>query len=402
MSSPIRLSTADLLPFFEERHLALATDLACMGDDLARREGHGLEMAQRLGRDLGESYGLYSLLVPESAGGFPVGAAHSTSFVDLRAICLAREMLGQVSPLADAIFAVQGLGSYPLALAGSHRHRAKLLPQLVSGKAIAAFALTEPGAGSDVASIATTARKEGGFYVLDGEKVFISNAGIATHYVVFANADPSGQRSGITAFVVEQDTRGLSIEPMATSTDHPLGRLRLEGCRVSEDAVVGEVGSGFRLAMQTLDTFRISVGAAAVGMARRALDEATLHVTRRKQFGRPLAEQQLVKAHIANMATDLDASRLLVYRAAWLKDRGDERVSKEAAMAKLFATEAAFRIIDSAVQLLGGLGVVEGSVVERLYREVRPLRIYEGTSEIQRLIIANDILQRGRDGLREG
>jgi len=398
MKHRVSLSTADLLPFFEERHVALASDLACIGDDLARHEGHGHEAARRLARELGESYGLYSLLVPESAGGFPVGAAHSPTFIDLRSVCLAREMLGQVSPLADAIFAVQGLGSYPLALAGSQRQRTKLLSLFITGKAVGAFALTEPGAGSDVASLTTTARKDGSSYVLDGEKVFISNAGIATHYVVFANANPSAKREGITAFVVEADAPGLSVEPMATSTDHPLGRLRLDGCRVSEDAIVGEVGAGFRLAMQTLDTFRVSVGAAAVGMARRALDEAVTHVTQRKQFGRPLSDQQLVKAHIADMATELEASRLLVYRAAWMKDRGQPRITREAAMAKLFATEAAFRIIDTAVQLLGGLGVVEGSVVERLYREIRPLRIYEGTSEIQRLIVAGDVLQTGRGG----
>lgn len=376
--------------------MALAADLACMGDDLARQQGHGPEMARRLARELGENYGLYSLLVPETAGGFPVGAPRSPSFIDLRSVCLAREMLGQVSPLADAIFAVQGLGAYPLALAGSPKQRAKILPLFVTGKAIAAFALTEPGAGSDVASIATTARKEGGHYVLDGEKIFISNAGIATHYVVFANADPRAKRDGITAFVVEADARGLSVEPMATSTEHPLGRVRFDGCRVPEEAVVGEVGMGFKLAMQTLDTFRVSVGAAAIGMARRALDEAVAHVTQREQFGRLLSEQQLVKAHIADMATDLDASRLLVYRAAWQRDRGNAVITKEAAMAKLFATEAAFRIIDSAVQLLGGRGVVEGSAVERLYREVRPLRIYEGTSEIQRLIVASNVLHGDR------
>lgn len=393
MTFRICLSTADLQPFFEDRHVALASDLACMGNELARRQGHGIELARRLARDLGENYGLYSLLVPESAGGFPVGAPRSPTFIDLRSVCLAREMLGQVSPLADAIFAVQGLGAYPLALAGSHRQRTKILSQLVTGKAIAAFALTEPGAGSDVASLATTARKDGNHYVLDGEKIFISNAGIATHYIVFANANPSAKRDGITAFVVEHDARGLSIEPMATSTDHPLGRLRFDGCRVPEEAIVGEVGMGFQLAMQTLDTFRVSVGAAAVGMARRALDEAIAHVTQRRQFGRLLCDQQLVKGHVADMATELDASRLLVYRAAWQRDRGTSPITKEAAMAKLFATEAAFRIIDSAVQLLGGRGVVEESTVERLYREVRPLRIYEGTSEIQRVIIANNVLQ---------
>lgn len=391
MSASVRLSTSDLGVFFEKRHHALATDLERIGKAWPE-DGHGLDAARRIARELGEKHGLYALLVPESSGGFPVGHAKSPSYVDVRSLCLVREMLGQVSPTADSIFAVQGLGSYPIAVAGSSAQRAYVLPRVIAGDAIGAFALTEPGAGSDVAAIATVARKEGSGFVIDGEKLFISNAGIATHYVVFANANPSAGRKGITAFVVEHGTPGLEVEQVATSTDHPLGRLRFSGCRVVGDALLGEIGAGFRLAMQTLDTFRVTVGAAAVGMARRAFEEAWAHVRTRRQFGRPLAEQQLVQGHLADMATELDAARLLVLRAAWAKDSGQERVTTEAAMAKLYATEAAQRIVDRAVQLFGGLGVTTGNVVERLYREVRPLRIYEGASDVQRVIIASGLV----------
>lgn len=387
VSPKVRLSTQDLEVFFEERHFVLATDLAQMA--MGWPADHGPEAARKRARELGEK-GLYAFLVPQSSGGFPVGNASSTTYVDVRAICLVREMLGQIDTLADSIFAVQGLGSYPIVLAGSGPQRS-LLPSFVSGQAIGAFALTEPCAGSDVASIATIARKEGSEFVLDGEKVFISNAGLASHYVVFANANPSLGRKGITAFVVESGTPGLMVESIATSTEHPLGRLRFDGCRVPDSALLGEIGSGFRIAMQTLDTFRVTVGAAAAGMARRAFEEARAHVRVRTQFGRPLIDQQLVKAHLADMATELDAARLLVLRAAFLNDTGQGPFTKEAAMAKLFATEAASRIIDTAVQLLGGSGVVSGGIVEKLYREIRPLRIYEGTSEIQRLVIASSL-----------
>lgn len=392
MTATVRLSTADLGLFFEKRHQALASDLERIGSSWPETDEHGPQALRRLARELGSKHGLYALLLPQSAGGFPVGHPTSATHIDMRSLCLVREMLGQVSPLADAIFAVQGLGSYPVVLAGSESQRARFLTGMLSGESIGAFALTEPGAGSDVASLATTARKDGGDFILDGEKAFISNAGIATHYVVFANANPCAGRNGITAFIVESDTPGFSIEAIPTSTDHPLGRLRLDGCRVSDSARLGEIGAGFRIAMQTLDAFRLTVGAAAVGMAQRALEEACQHVRNRRQFGRPLAEQQMVQAHLADMATELDAARLLVLRAAWRKDAGQERVTREAAMAKLFATEAASRIIDTSVQLLGGLGVVSGSIVERLYREIRPLRIYEGTSEIQRIVIARSLI----------
>jgi acyl-CoA dehydrogenase len=296
-----------------------------------------------------------------------------------------------VSPLADAIFAVQGLGSYPVVLAGSDAQRRAILPDVIRGRRIGAFALTEPEAGSDVAGIRSTARRDGEGFRIDGQKTLISNVPIAHHYIVFANADPAAGRKGITAFVVDAGAPGLSLEPVPMSVAHPIGRLRLEGCR---GELLGEVGAGFRLAMETLDAFRISVGAAANGMAARALGEAIAHVRRRRQFGAPLGEQQLVRAMLADMATELDAARLLVARAAHKRDTTRARVSVEAAMAKMYATEAAQRIIDRAVQLHGGAGVTLESRVERLYREIRPLRIYEGTTEIQKLIIAKGILDR--------
>ena len=269
--------------------------------------------------------------------------------------------------------------------------REAILTEVASGARVCAFALTEPEAGSDVGSMQTLARRDGDDWVIDGDKVYISNAGLAHHAIVFASANPALGKKGISAFLVPTDAPGLTITRVAMSLDHPLGRLELRGCRVPASALVGEVGHGLRLALGTLDVFRTSVGAAACGMARRALDEAKNRVRARVQFGRPLADFQLTQAAIADMATELDAARLLVYRAAWHKDRGD-RAAVEVAMAKMFATEAAQRIIDRAVQLFGGLGVVAGTVVEQLYREIRPLRIYEGTTEIQKLIIGGALL----------
>lgn len=357
----MKLSSEDLALFFDSHHLELATKLEALG-----LEGDDAAVARAMGAD----HGLYEWLLPRD------GAS------DVRALCLIRECLGYISPMADSIFAVQGLGSYPLLLAGESE---QLLDRFRSGEWIGAFALTEPEAGSDVASMRTEARVDGGGYRLYGEKTLISNVGIATHYTVFANADPASGRKGITAFFVDAEAEGVTAEPIDLAADHPIGALRFDGCRAS---LVGEVGGGFKLAMRTLDTFRTSVGAAAVGMARRAYDEALAHVCRRVQFGKPLAEQQIVQSYIAQMATELDASRLLVLRAAFEKDRGRERASTEVAMAKMYATEAAQRIIDTAVQLFGGRGVRTGEVVEELYRAIRPLRIYEGTTEIQQLIIA--------------
>ncbi|XXT22503.1 acyl-CoA dehydrogenase family protein [Sorangium sp. So ce429] len=414
----LALSSADLPVFFEERHGELAARLT--PEALAPLAG--ARDAADVARRMGEPLGLYAHLIPEALGGAPAGAGRAAgrAAIDVRSLVLVREALGQVSPLADAIFAVQGLGSYPVVLAGSDAQRRAILPDVLSGRRIGAFALTEPEAGSDVASLRTEARREGDGWVLDGEKVLISNVPLAHHLVVFARTgagapergggDAGGRgagRAAITAFLVDSGAPGVSAEPLPMSVPHPIGRLRFEGCRVPDSARLGEVGGGFKLAMQTLDAFRISVGAAANGMAARALREAIAHVTRRRQFGAPLSEQQMVRAYLAEMATELDAARLLVARAAHKRDTAPEtaggaaaRVSTEAAMAKMFATEAAQRIIDRAVQLHGGMGVIEGTEVERLYREIRPLRIYEGTTEIQKLIIAKGILERAAAELR--
>jgi acyl-CoA dehydrogenase len=385
-SAPIKLSIHDLSLFFNDSHGPLSARLT-------REILAPLSSAQDAAHaacalaDLG----LYAHLVPESLGGAPVGKPESPDYIDVRSLVLIREALGQVSPLADAIFAVQGLGAYPIVLAGSPEQRARYLGDAIAGRRIAAFALTEPEAGSDVASLRTTAVRERDDWVLEGEKTLISNVPIAQYHVVFANAEPSAGHKGITAFIVESGTPGLTVASIPMSIPHPIGSLRLERCRVPKEARLGEVGAGFKLAMQTLDAFRISVGAAANGMATTAIERAIQHVTRRRQFGAPLAEQQIVRAYLAEMATELDAARLLVARAAHRRDHG-ERASTEAAMAKMYATEAAQRIIDHAVQLHGGAGVIEGSEVEQLYREIRPLRIYEGTTEIQKMIIARGLL----------
>ena len=385
----MRLSTTDLGFFFEERHHVLAADLLRVSGQLAAEEEDPASVATALGAQ----HGLYALLVPEALGGAPVGNPQSETHVGVRALCLVREMLGQVSALADSIFAVQGLGSYPLVLAGTHEQRRRVLPGVLRGERVGGFALTEPEAGSDVASLRTEAKKVDGGYRLSGVKMFISNVGIADHYIVFANASPGEGRRGITAFLVDSDAPGLHEEGLPLAAAHPLGKLTFDECFVPDAALVGSVGGGFKLALRTLDTFRVTVGAAAVGMATRALAETLGRVTGRVQFGKPLSEQPVIQSKLADMATDLDAARLLVYRAAYALDLGTERIGKEAAMAKLFATEAASRIIDEAVQLHGGSGVLRGSVVEALSREIRPLRIYEGTSEIQRLIIGGSLVR---------
>jgi acyl-CoA dehydrogenase len=289
---------------------------------------------------------------------------------------------------------MQGLGSFPVSLAGSSELKQRILPRVSSGEAIAAFAITEPEAGSDVGAIQTTARREGDSYVIDGVKTFISNAGLADFYSVFASTDPEKGSKGLAAFLVERDAPGFRFEEkIELISPHPIGRISFDGCRVPATNLLGEEGEGFKIAMRTLDTFRSTVGAAACGLAWRALDEAISYAKRRVQFGRPIAEYQATQMKLAEMATELDAARLLVYRAAWKKDSGSERVTLEASMAKLFATEAAQRIIDAAVQIHGGTGVVRGSAVEHLYRDVRALRIYEGTSEIQKLVIAGQLLR---------
>ena len=315
--------------------------------------------------------------------------------LDIRSLCLIREALAYSSSLADLAFVMQGLGTYAISQAAPDHVREFWLSRAASGKAIAAFALTEPEAGSDVAAIQTTARRDGETYVIDGQKRFISNAGIADFYTVFAKTGTREDgRASLSAFVVGSKMQGFSVvQRTPLIAPHPIGEIVFNGCRVPAEDMVGNEGDGFGLAMATLDTFRASVGAAACGMARRALDEAINYSCHRKQFGRFLAAHQLIQAKLADMITELDAARLLVYRAAYARDTSDGRVTREASEAKLFATEAAGRIIDSAVQIHGGTGLVTGTVVERLYRDVRALRIYEGTSEIQKLVIAGQLLK---------
>jgi len=363
----MRLSTDDLPMFFDATHVALAEKLRAVAPKL---EGADDRAAVQI---MGSS-ALFELVAPASGK------------TDARSLCLAREMLGYVSASADSIFAVQGLGVHSILLAGSPEQRAQV-DAFARGQQVAAFAVTEPEAGSDVASIQTHAAPRPGGYELNGDKLFISNLGIADHATVFASTDQSRGAQGLSAFWVPLDTKGVTVMPLVATAPHPIGALGLRNVIVPESARIGAEGQGMKLAMQTLDAFRVSVGAAAVGMARRAMDEAVAFVTKRIQFGKPLAEQQLVQAHIADMAVDLDTARLLVLRAAHRKDTTAERVTTEVSIAKLGATEAAQRVIDRAVQLFGGRGVMAGHVVEHLYRAIRPLRIYEGTSEIQRTII---------------
>ncbi len=314
--------------------------------------------------------------------------------LDLRACCLMREALGAASPLADTVFALQALGTTPILLGGSQAQKDRWLRPIARGEVMTAFAMTEPEAGSDVGAIATTARRDGSGYVLDGTKTLISNAGIADLYAVFASTDRSKGSKGISCFLVPAETPGLRFaRAQVLSAPHPLGEIAFEGCRVPADALLGAEGRGYGVGLAALDRLRPTVAAAACGMAARALAESLAHVKRRRQFGKALAEFQLVQQKLARTATDLTAARLLTYRAAYEKDHGQERITIEAAMAKSFATEMAQRAVDDAVQLVGGRGVLAEHPVERLYRAVRALRIYEGTTEIQQLIIAGELLK---------
>ncbi len=374
-------------PFFTSAHRALARSITSFVD----RE---IETRAIEERDAEERTREYVRLLA-SAGVLRYAVADPNQPFDVRSLCVIREALAYSSSLADSAFVMQGLGTYAIAQAAPAHVRDFWLGRAADGKAVAAFALTEPEAGSDVASIQTSARRDGDAYVIDGNKRFISNAGIADFYTVFARTNTRADgRPELSAFVVSAKIPGFSlVERTALMSPHPIGEIKFAGCRVPAEDMVGAEGDGFRLAMQTMDVFRASVGAAACGMARRALDEALRYAGARKQFGRQLAEHQLVQEKLADMATELDAARLLVYRAAYLKDNGAERVTREASQAKLFATEAAGRIIDQAMQIHGAAGLVRGSVVERLYRDVRALRIYEGTSEIQKLVIAGQLLK---------
>jgi acyl-CoA dehydrogenase len=369
-------------PFFTDRHRAMAEAIerwsaanlpAAHGDvDAACRD-----LVTRLGRD-----GFLAATAPDT--GVP-------SPLDVRTLCLIRETLARHDGLADFAFAMQGLGAGPISLFGADEQRG-WLKLTRSGEAIAAFALTEQKSGSDVANISMTARRDAEHYVLDGEKTWISNGGIADLYAVFARTGEGSGAKGLSAFLVPGDTKGLSVaERIEVIAPHPLARLKFERVRIPASALIGAPGEGFKIAMATLDIFRATVGAAALGFARRAFDEAIARAKTRELFGGPLADLQIVQGYIADMAVDVDAVALLVYRAAWAKDNG-ARVTREASMAKLFATERAQNVIDKALQLHGGDGVRRGSVLERLYREIRALRIYEGASEVQKVVIARQAL----------
>ncbi len=374
-------------PFLEPKHRALHAAL----EDWCSTHLKDIDHADtdqtciQLVRDLGEAGFLRH-----------TGVSAENTKVDVRGLCLIRETLARHDGLADFAFAMQGLGTMAISLFGSDTQQATWLPDVQAGKAISAFALTEPQSGSDVANIALEARRDGNGYVLNGEKTWISNGGIADIYTVFARTGEAAGAKGLSAFVVPANAAGLSIaERLETVAPHPLARLKFEDLRLQADAMIGQPGEGFKVAMASLDNMRSTVGAAALGFARRAFDESLARAQSRELFGAPLAELQMVQGHLADMALDIDASALLIYRAAWAKDNGAARITKEAAMAKLFATDQAQKVIDKAVQIHGGDGVRKGHIIERLYREIRALRIYEGASDVQKIIIARNVLAAG-------
>jgi acyl-CoA dehydrogenase len=375
-------------PFLEERHRAFERDLeAWAAKNIA--DDHGADIDAEC-RSLVKKLGAGGWLA-HAVGGKAHGGAGDA--IDTRALCIARETLARHSGLADFAFAMQGLGSGAIGLAGTDAQKRAYLPRVAKGEAIAAFALSEPGAGSDVAALECAASLEGDEYVLDGEKTWISNGGIADFYVVFARTAEAPGARGISAFIVDAGVPGFTIaERIEVIAPHPLARLAFKDCRIPRSSLLGASGQGFKLAMQTLDIFRTSVAAAALGFARRALQEALARATSREMFGGTLADFQITQSKLAQMATGIDAAALLTYRAAWQRDQG-RSVTREAAMAKMTATETAQQVIDSAVQMCGALGVVSGAPVERLYREIRSLRIYEGATEVQGLIIAREMLK---------
>ena len=374
-------------PFFLPAHRRLAADLADWADrHLPRQYPDNVDDTCRaLVKQLADAGWLnHAAPAPESV---------SAKVVDVRSLCLIREILASHSGLADFVFAMQGLGSGAIALFGNQTQKNDYLPAVRCGDKIAAFALSEPAAGSDVGSLTTSAVGDGPDYIINGEKTWISNGGIADYYTLFVRTEAEAGSRGLSALLVDADTPGLEVaERIDTIAPHPLARLKFEDCRVPKTNLLGKPGEGFKIAMATLDVFRSTVGAAALGFARRALDETLKHTSARQLFGMALADMQMTQDKIADMAVAIDASALLVYRAAWTKDCGADRVTREAAMAKLYATESAQKVIDQAVQLFGGRGVTRGEKVEELYREIRALRIYEGASEIQKLIIARQTL----------
>jgi acyl-CoA dehydrogenase len=376
-------------PFFESRHREFADAIARWADDTVTSLPHGdVDAACRARvKALGRA-GFLKPVVPAEHGGL-----HSP--LDVRTLCLAREILAARDALLDFAFAMQGLGTVSISLFGSAALQARYLPPVLAGKSIAAFAVSEPDAGSDVAAITTTAVPDGSSHVrLNGTKTWVSNGGIADHYIVFARSGEAAGARGLSAFVVDAQTPGLHIvERIEAMAAHPLATLQFENARVPLANRLGQGGEAFKIAMASLDVFRPTVGAAALGFARRALDEMLARSTTRKLFGNTLADLQLTQVAIAESATEIDAAALLVYRAAWSKDQGAARITRAAAMAKMFATEAAQRVIDRAVQIHGGLGVTRGVVVEKLYREIRALRIYEGATEVQKIVIARELLR---------
>jgi acyl-CoA dehydrogenase len=381
-------------PFFDDAHRRMAGELAAwMQTHRAALACEGMnehDAVRKQARLLGEG-GWLRYLLPAALGG-------PRDKVDVRSLCIARELLARDSGLADCTFAMQGLGGVPIVLFGTPEQQRNYLPRIASGSCISGFCLSESEAGSDVAALKTSARRDrdaGDSYVLDGRKTWISNAGVADTYIVFARTGEAPGAKGLSAFVVDADTLGLiCARPIAVIAPHVIGDVAFTHCRVPASSLLGAPGDGFKVAMATLDVMRSTVGAAALGFARRALAEARAHVKGRHVFGQALAQFQATQMRIADMAIEVDTAALLVYRAAWTKDTLRDRVTLEASMAKLHATEAAQRVIDATVQLFGGLGVTVGNVAERLYREIRPLRIYEGASEIQKLIIGGQVLGR--------
>jgi len=379
-----------MLPFFDSDHVILLERVRSWVEEhlLSTRdlnyelERRAIQLAQELG-----SAGFLTYTVPNPFGG-------TRSKVQARDLCILREQLARADALADNMFALQSLGSYPITLAGNDEQKRSYLPKVASGEAIAAFAITEPEAGSDVASLQTRATRQGNKFALTGTKQFISNAGIADFYIVFASTEPEKKAKGLSGFIVDASTHGLVVkEKTELLSPHPIGVLEFTDCLVPETALLGAEGDGLKIALETLDLLRCSVSAAAVGFAQRALDEAIRYSKTRRQFGRAIGEFQAIQFKLAEMATELEAARLLVYQAAWAHDCGGENAKQKSSMAKFYATEAAQRIVDQALQIHGGSGLIAGSITERLYRDVRALRIYEGTSEIQKLVIARELLK---------
>lgn len=391
------MSEPDVLdwPFFDDGHRNLAQELDRWAEGKLPPLLEGAEddskavyaCVRRLVTELGQA-GLLRACVPEAYGGL-------RPQLDVRSLCLSRERLGRASGLADFAFAMQGLGSAAISLFGSDAQKKAILPGIAAGTKVGAFALSEPDAGSDVGAISTTVTKDGDGWRLNGVKTWISNAGLADYYIVFAREGEGYGSKNLTAFLVDAKAKGLDdSERIDVIAPHPLGTLRFTDCRIPADAMIGKSGEGFKIAMSTLDIFRSTVGATALGFARRALDEALIRARQRKMFGKRLADFQLTQTKLGDMSVGIDASALLIYRAAWTKDVKGVRITREASAAKLFATEFAQTAVDAAVQIYGGLGVVSGMTVERLYREIRALRIYEGASEVLKMIVASKVLEK--------